>query len=163
AGDVTLTATDNSRITADAGGFAVSVSISATNVALASSVGLGFGNNDILGETRAVIDSSTVTAGGDVRLDAASAAAIAAFTFGGPAAVSFSGDTFAGSLVAAGAFSNNTIANTTEASILNTDDPSSVTSQHGSVALHAQDSAQITAIGIGGSLALAGAANPVGG
>ncbi|MEO8494335.1 MAG: hypothetical protein ABI614_04645, partial [Planctomycetota bacterium] len=116
-GDVSLTAEDDSSILADGGGATVSVAVGIN--AFAPGVGAGEAFNTVTrGATQAYIDDSTVTAGGQVAVNAISNPDIEAKAFGVAVAVAVSSEGgFAGA--GSGAAAHNTIANTTEAYIQN--------------------------------------------
>ncbi|WP_392533892.1 DUF4347 domain-containing protein [Nostoc sp. C117] len=150
-GAVSLTATDNSTIVADAGGVAVALALSSQPNNVAISVGAALATNTVSDTTKATIDGSPVV-GNSVALSANSTANIDAFTLG----AALSGGTGAGGGVTgsgAGSSSNNTISNTIEASINNTNN---VTADSGSVTLSAIDTSTINADAGGVAVALAG-------
>jgi len=150
-GAVTLSATDDSTINADAGGMAVAVA-GAGGGAGAGSVGGSVAHNDIAGTVIASIDGSTVSAAGSVELAATENARIDAWTMAGAVAISGAGGgSFSGA--GAGADSTNTIRNTVEALVRNN---GSVTAG-GSFGLVADDTSVISAQAGGGSLAISGA------
>ncbi|MBD2516808.1 DUF4347 domain-containing protein [Nostoc sp. FACHB-973] len=148
-GAVSLTATDNSTIVADAGGVAVALAFGKS-----VSVGAALATNTTNNTTKATIDSSPVVAN-SVALSANSTANIDAFTLGAALSVATgSGGGITGS--GAGSSSNNTITNTIEASINNTNN---VTANTGSVTLSATDNSTINADAGGVAVAVAGGAS----
>ncbi|MBD2412394.1 hypothetical protein FACHB389_10860 [Nostoc calcicola FACHB-389] len=150
-GAVSLTATDNTTIVADAGGVAVALALSSQPNNVAISVGAALATNTVSDTTKATIDGSPVV-GNSVALSANSTANIDAFTLG----AALSGATGNGGGVTgsgAGSSSNNTISNTIEASINNSNN---VTADSGSVTLSAIDTSTINADAGGVAVALAG-------
>jgi hypothetical protein len=142
-GSVLLSATDTSRIKADAGG--VSVLLNRGNT-VGISVGLGLALNDIESTTRAAIDQgvaslankSVVTSQGDVALTARSVETIDTLTIAGAASgtLAGTGSGFSLALTGAGAGSGNHLKNNVTATIAN---GSSVTTTKGAVSLTATD------------------------
>ena len=127
-GDITVKAEDISNIVADAGGVAVSYSLTTSGgLSAAVSVGASVAINSI-GDTnhsvRAIIDNATVNStNGNVDLTANSEAKIQTLSIAGAAAVGAGGGpglVLTGT--AAGALSDNSINATTEASITNGSD-----------------------------------------
>ena len=114
-GLVKLSATDTSTITADAGGVGIALA-GGQGGGTALTAGVSVAINDIENQIRAMIDSSTVTAGGNVELTATETATIDALTIA--VAVGASGGEGGGfSFAGAGAGSGNTIKNIIEAGI----------------------------------------------
>jgi len=115
---MTLDASDQSQIKADAGGLGIALNASPSSSGddqlFTGSVGVSAAVNTITDTTRAYIAGSAVTAGGALTLDANSTSVIDALTIGGAFAGTFGGDqafTFDG----AGAGSGNTVSNIVEA------------------------------------------------
>ncbi|TWU31778.1 dockerin type I domain-containing protein [Novipirellula artificiosorum] len=167
AGDVTLTATDNSTIKADAGGFAFAFG-AGKSTSGALSIGASFAHNEIENQVRAYISGLTVpqdanvavvSAAGDVALLANSEAIIEAVTVGVAIAAggSASGLGLAGS--GAGALAHNEIANTVEAF---TATAGTFATNGGDLKLTAQDDSNITARGYGGAIAVGASLKSVG-
>ncbi|MDB5856869.1 MAG: Hemolysin-type calcium-binding region, partial [Ramlibacter sp.] len=158
-GAVSLKATDGAKITADAGGYALSLSESkgtGTSVAVASGVavsvnkiGKGSGHS-----VKAYVDASSVTAGTGVTLEAGSTATIKAVTIGGAAAGSMTtGAGAGGALAGAGAGSYVDIRQTIEAAVRN-GSTVRATGTGADVTLKATDGSSITADA--GGVAIAG-------
>ena len=118
-GKVALTATDTSKITADAGGVAVGFASGGKKGGTSVSIGISVAINEIGNEIYALVDDSTVFSGGNVELTATSTPTIDALTIGGAVAAGASSKDKAFSFAGAGAGSGNTIKNTTEAAIQN--------------------------------------------
>ena len=151
AGAVSLNATDSNVITADAGGVALSLASAKAGNTFSSSLGVAVALNTVTNRTRSSIDESTVTATGDIELNADDHASISAFAVGGALAVGQS-TTGATLFAGAGAATINTVSLATEASISNGSD---VESTGGSVTLSAINNADINADAGGVALALA--------
>ncbi|MEO0985812.1 MAG: DUF4347 domain-containing protein [Cyanobacteria bacterium J06639_14] len=100
-----LAATDESKIIADSGGFALALAADAN---VAASVGISVALNDIASNIESVIDDSDVTLGGALTQTAKSTATIDALTIAGSFAGAFDGDA-AGGIAGAGAIAENTI------------------------------------------------------
>ncbi|HEY7759786.1 MAG TPA: hypothetical protein VIA64_10275 [Burkholderiales bacterium] len=160
-GAVTLTATDASTITADAGGGALALA-GGQGGGVGASVGISAASNDIDNSVRAILDDATLTGVTDITLLASSTAKIKALTIAGSVAAAGGaggGGVFAG----AGAGSGNTIDGSIEALIRKGSDVTAT----GQVTLSAKDNSTITAdsgaggvgfaAGQGGGIALAGA------
>jgi hypothetical protein len=139
-GSVILTADDQSTITADAGGISVGLAIS-KNTNAAITVGAAAAVNTVANTVQATIDGSRVTAGLEVTLRTTSEAKIEALTFGIAGSLA-SGQGVGVSLAGAGSGSDNTITDTTEATVTGA---STVTSAQGSAVLEALDTALIVA------------------
>jgi hypothetical protein len=99
-GTVTLTATDDADIHADAGGFAISVGVSTSGAGGGLSIGAAVSDNVIGGSVKAYIENSKVTATGNVSLSAVSTPQIDALAMGGTLAVG-GGTEFGGALAIA--------------------------------------------------------------
>ena len=116
AGAVTLTATDNSTITANAGGAGVAGAGGAAG-GVSIAVGFGVAHNDIANTVEAYINGSTVSAtSGNVSLTAQETSTSYGLSVGAALALA-GGGIFAGSAAGTGGMSENTIANTVEAFI----------------------------------------------
>ena len=153
AGSVTLSATDTSKIIADAGGVGLA-GAGGEGGGVSISAGISIAENELGNVVQTVVDRSTVTSATDVTLCATSSGTIDALTWGG--AVSLSGGAGGGvSAAGAGAEASNWIHNSVTAAIQNA---STVQAKAGYVKLTATDTATITAKAIGGSVALAGGA-----
>ena len=147
AGRVQLTATDASVIRADAGGFAVALSLGqrgAANVNLA--VGAAAAVNEVRNTARAAVlpgaVPSVVTAAGDVTLTAASTSRIDALTMAGALGGTITGGGGVGvNFAGAGSGSGNSVANVIDARV----EGGSVTSEAGQLAVTATDAATIHA------------------
>ena len=152
AGTVTLSATDMSKIIADAGGVGIAIA-GGQGGGSALTAGLSVAINDIANQVLAVIDDSTVEANGAVQLTATSTATVDALTI----AVAFAGSGGQGggfSFSGAGSGSGNTIENVVKAGILN---GAAVTTRGtGSVTLAATDTSKIIADAGGVGIAVAG-------
>ncbi|MFO7617339.1 MAG: hypothetical protein R6V75_08800, partial [Bacteroidales bacterium] len=152
---ISVSATDNSTITADAGGVALAVSKAKeeNNGGSAGAVGASVAENRIENETKAYIDNSTVTSTGSIELAATSGARIEALSIGGAAAVGASSEKSGLAFAGAGAGSGNTIRNTIEAAIRN--GSTVTTTGAGAVILTAADTSTITADAGGVAIAIA--------
>jgi hypothetical protein len=139
-GDVTLTASDDSTIEAQAWGFGFGLTVS-QNVAV--SMGFGITLNDIGNVIRSNVDSSTVSAGHAIALDASSTPTITSLEVAAAISANFNTSNVSAAVAAAGAGGKNTISNTIESSITG---GSSITSRNsGDVDVQAVDNAGITA------------------
>ena len=149
-GTVALSATDDSKIEANAGGAALELAIGKSSAA-GGGIGTAVAINEIGNTVNAKVDDSTVTAGGNVTLDATSSAEIDVFALG--VAGTLAGGQGGGVAVAgAGAGAGNKVKNTVKSSVQN----SSSVSAGGAVTAKATDSSKIKADAGGGSLAAAG-------
>src|SRR5262249_45318177 len=111
-GSISLTATDNSSITANAGGFGIGLARSVAGTAIGASIGLSAATNDVEHHVLADADRSSLTSStGDVTLSASETATIQALTIGGAVAVGAGGGATGVGIGAAGAGSGNTIKN----------------------------------------------------
>ena len=159
-GKVTLTATDSTLITADAGGFAIAIGTGGSGGAKVSgSIGASIAINDIGGDAPdarrnvlAYLDNTTIEAGaGDVAITAISTATINALAIGGALSGSNGAGGFTGALAGAGVAGVNTIRMNIGAKAKN----SRITVINGNLDLDASDTSTITAHSIGASIALA--------
>ncbi|WP_036477316.1 LamG-like jellyroll fold domain-containing protein [Myxosarcina sp. GI1] len=150
-GAITIKATDNSTVTADAGGFAVAVSIG-SGFSGGVTAGVATAENIISNAVSAYIDNAEVTAAGDLTIEATSTSNIENLTMAG--AVSVAASTSASlSASGAGAATTNDITNTIEAYI---QDGSKATSTSGAISLNAQDNSTIESVAVGGSISVSG-------
>ncbi|MCU0963385.1 MAG: hypothetical protein MUF48_25115, partial [Pirellulaceae bacterium] len=157
AGSVTLSATDTSKIIADAGGYGVALA-GGQGAGTALTAGVSIAINDIQNEVSATVSSSTITAAGNVGLTATSTATIDAWTLA--VAVGAAGGQGAGfSFAGAGSGSGNAIQNTIKAEIRNNSNVT--TTGAGSVTLSATDTSKIFADA--GGVGVAGAGGEGGG
>ncbi len=155
---ITLTARDNSNITADAGGVSLGLA-SGGDVSGTDAQGAAVAVNSIGNTVLASINNASVTSAGGLDLTATTlnsggkpGESIFALTLGVAGALASGGEEGVGiGLGGAGSGSNNQVHNTVEASIRGSH---SVTAQ-GSITLTAQDSADITAAAGAAALALA--------
>ncbi|MGD8330585.1 MAG: hypothetical protein PVJ49_14220, partial [Acidobacteriota bacterium] len=147
-GDLSLTAEDDTVISADSGGVAVAIDPSNTDGSTAGAIGASVAVNDISQTIKATVTDTPITAA-DVTASATNSAEIHALTIAGSAAVSNSSDAFAG----AGSGSGNFISSETEASITNPGGTQIVTSS-GNVAITATDESQVDADAGSGALAV---------
>ena len=159
-GDVYLSATDCATIVANGGGLGIGVGGGGSN-GVGASLGVAAAVNSVTDTTESFIDSSGVSAAGNVALSAVESATINTLTIGGAIAAGGGGGVgVAGA--AAGAGSGNTIDNTVLAYI---HDPAGVTSGtsalNGSLWLTAENAAQITTDA--GGVAVAGSGGGTGG
>ncbi len=160
-GALSLTASDDTSIRADSGGYAVALALSLAGNGnqFAGSIGASESNNSIGQEgngesVKAYINNSTVSAAGDVTIMATSTAAIDALAIGGAASGSGTGGTgLSGELTGAGAGTINTLTQTIEASIKG--GSSVTTTNSGSVNLTADDYSSIYADAGGVAIAIA--------
>jgi hypothetical protein len=156
-GSVTLTAGDNSDIRSDAGGFAAAIGGGLPGSA-AVSIGASVGDNEIGQNSgqfvKAYIDSSTVTASGNVTLTTFSTAEIDARSMGG--SLAGAGGALAGALAGAGAGSINNVKEVLISAIQTGSAVTTTPGSAGNVALSSTDGAVITADAGGVALAIAG-------
>ncbi|HEX5588659.1 MAG TPA: hypothetical protein VFX65_00020, partial [Candidatus Limnocylindrales bacterium] len=140
---VSVTATDDSDITADGGGAAI-----ARTDGSSFSLGASIAINDVIGNVRAAVDNSTVAAGGDLVITATSSADIFALTIAAAATNTVTGaeskDSSALNLNVAGAYSWNTVENHTNAEIIGFWSAPITTANGGKVRLEARDEGKIT-------------------
>ena len=161
---VTLTATDDTTITADAGGFAIAIGTGGSGGAKVSgSIGASIAINDIGGDAPrnvlAYADNTTIEAGmGDVTLTAISTATINALAIGGALSGTQGSAGFTGALAGAGVAGVNTIRTNVGAKAKD----SRITVKNGNLDLDASDTSTITAHSIGASVALAQASGGTG-
>ncbi len=149
---VSLAATDNSRVTADAGGFGLA-GVDRSEGGRVITLGVSAAHNDITNEVRAVVDDSTVRSAGQVTLSSAATATIDVLTVS-VALGGSSGRGFGFSFAGAGSGSGNTVQNTVQAEILA---GSAVTATDaGGVTLTATDTSKIKVDAGGGGIAIAG-------
>ncbi|AOX01713.1 hypothetical protein BJP34_21745 [Moorena producens PAL-8-15-08-1] len=153
-GAINITATDNSTVVADAGGFAVGVSIG-SGFSGGLTVGVATAENIITNTVQAYIDNSIVTADGDLTVNAISTSTINNLTMAGAVSVSVSSSATA-SASGAGAETINQIQNTIEAYIHNNSD---VESTNGSINLTAEDNSTIESVAVGGSISVSGSSS----
>ena len=161
-GGLSLTASDDTSVRADSGGYAVAIAASqgGSGIQGAGAIGasesinaIGQGNGD---SVKAYIDNSTVTAAGNVTIGATSTVAIDALAIGGAGAGSGTGGSgLSGSLAGAGAGTINALTQTIEASIKG--GSSVTTTNSGNVSLTATDSSSLK--DDAGGVAIAIAAN----
>ncbi|BAS59688.1 hemagglutinin/hemolysin-like protein [Leptolyngbya boryana NIES-2135] len=151
-GAITVSATDDSTLHADAGGAALAIAIKPSSNAASVSAGAGLSYNDVTNMVSAYVDKSTLTASGNVAITAASTGTIDSFALGAAAAVSTNASWLAMSLSGAGAGANNDIETTISAYVTN--GSSITTSNSGTISISATDDSDITADSGGYSLAL---------
>ena len=148
-GDVTVGATDSADIEAKAGAATFSLSVGGSGGGSSVGVGLGIALaiNEITNSAIALINDTTVDAGGTVSVNAESTSAIDALAFGVALGISTSsGSGTELSLNGTVAVTYNKITNTTSASITDTDTATVNTVTAGSgVTLSATDSGSIVA------------------
>jgi hypothetical protein len=142
-GSIRLTASDESTITADAGGVALAVAItsgsaSGTGAAIGAAVAFNRIEN---GYVRAAIEDSDIESAGSIILSATSTSIIEALTLAGAGAVGSSGSGGGYALSGAGAYSDNTITSVVEAYILDSEPTIAEPNQY----ILAQDSIMISA------------------
>ena len=157
-GDVTLAASDDTAIDADAGGVAIAIGISTAGFGGGASVGFGVGNNTVANTARAFVESANVLADGAVEITAMSSSLIDAYTFGGAGSI---GGSFVGGAAAfalAGALSDSNVANVIEAQIVDSGSVNTDTAgvSGDSITLIATDSARISSQANGGAIAFTG-------
>ncbi|MFO0928938.1 MAG: hypothetical protein U0736_18270 [Gemmataceae bacterium] len=144
-GQLRVTATDASVIYADAGAFAVALSLAQQGAASVNlAVGASAAANQVTNVARAaVLAFSTVSAAGDVTVAALSTSRIDTLTIAGALSATIAGGGSAATInfAGAGAGSGNQIANTIDARI----DGGSATSDLGQVTVTATDAASIHA------------------
>ncbi|MBD1822859.1 DUF4347 domain-containing protein [Cyanobacteria bacterium FACHB-DQ100] len=152
---VTLTATDDSEITADAGAASLAIGVSGDGSG-AVSIGVAIANNEINNTVKAFVDKGTVTAG-DLNLSASSSALIDTKGIAGAVSVAASGGA---SLSGAGAGTGvtNTLRNTIQSYIQNGSTITTKTDANngGDLNLSAIDDSTIESVAIGGSIAISG-------
>ncbi|MEP0981787.1 Ig-like domain-containing protein [Leptolyngbya sp. FACHB-17] len=152
---VTLTATDDSEITADAGAASLAIGVSGDGSG-AVSIGVAIANNEINNTVKAFVDKGTVTAG-DLNLSASSSALIDTKGIAGAVSVAASGGA---SLSGAGAGTGvtNTLRNTIQSYIQNGSTITTKTDANngGDLNFSAIDDSTIESVAIGGSIAISG-------
>ena len=148
AGDVSLTATDDSSVQAYAGGLGVAIAVSSGGTAAGVGVGVAASTNTVTSTVKAFIDGSNVTAAGGVYATATQGATIVTYTIGGAVSVAASSDGNGAAGAIAGAASVNAITDTIEAYI-NDATTTGVTANDGPVVLASTDTSAITANGGG--------------
>ncbi len=161
---ITLGASDDSKVRADSGGFAIALGAATSDgTAISAAVGAGITINEI-GEggghsVKAFIENSTVEAGGNIGLSAISTAEVEALSMGGAGAGAGSSTGKAGALAGAGAGSYNTIEQTIESYISVNSAVTTTANSGGDITLSAQDRSSITADagGVAVAVALTGA------
>jgi len=147
-GAVALRAIDNSTITLDAGGF--SAAGAGGIIGVSTSVAASVAVSQITNQIHAVIDNSTIRAGGDVTLDAQATATIEALCFSGSLNVALGGGSVGVSVGATTA--TNIIDNTIDAAIR----ASQVTTTTGNLSVTAIDNSTIDADAGAGSVSISG-------
>ncbi len=159
-GGISLTANDGSRVTAQAGVFAYSLTNPAmgttATTSAAVSIGISVAENSIGQNTghavEATIENSVVTATGNVTLTATSTAVDDAVAVGGSASVSEGTEaTKVFSVAGAGAYAANNISETIETHIAAHSDVTTTAHSNGSIMLSATDSTSLigaNAIGV---------------
>jgi len=155
-------------ITADGGGVAIGVGASGKDTGGALSIGVSLADNTINNTIRAYIDNSglpnpgatSVSAAGDIGLNATSMAQIDSLTIGGAIAVGASGGGSGYAGAAAGAAAYNKIENTIGSFVKGV---GSITSAGGDLTLTATDNAAIIANAVGGSIAVGASGGGTGG
>ena len=156
AGGVTLNAGDESTIVADAGGYAIALAANlGSGTSGAGSVGASVASNEIgmnggHSVTATIRNSIVEAAAGGVAVIAASAANVDALSVGGAAAAAGSSSGSAFALGVGGAFTDNTIDLTVEASVKA--GSTVTTSAAGDVTVNARDSSRIYSESVGGAL-----------
>ncbi|MFC1895392.1 LEPR-XLL domain-containing protein, partial [Thermodesulfobacteriota bacterium] len=158
-GDMTVSATDSADITATAGAAAVSISVSDGDTNVGVGLGISVAVNDITSSALAIIDDTTVDAGGAVSVTAESTADIQALAFGVALSITTSSDSSAISVDGGVAVTLNEIDTTTCAAIEDSDTATVNTLTAGNaVTLSATDSGMIVAdaISVAASIAIGG-------
>ena len=147
-GNVRVTAADNSEVEADAGGFGIALSRGQSGAAL--SFGVSVAINDLTSNISALIDNSTMVASGVSVLATANTDVDSLSIAGALSARQGQGGT-TGSLGAAGAGSQNSVANTVTANITD----STVTANTDGITIRATDSTDVNADAGGFAIAAA--------
>jgi autotransporter-associated beta strand protein len=152
AGNITLSATEagSPKIEGQATGGSLSGAGSGTSFSGALTVGVVLTENDVANRVLAHVDQAAVTSGGDVQLDASSTAEVDSLTVFVSLSIAIAST---GSIAAAGdgANSTNTIKNTIEAYVL---DSNSTITGSGSVLVNATDHSTVNAQAGGGNFTL---------
>ncbi|WP_193789043.1 hypothetical protein, partial [Zavarzinella formosa] len=156
-GDVSMTAKDQSGITADGGGISVGVA-AGTGGGVGASLGVGYANNDIRNTVQAFVDNSDVTSAGKVAMSADESATIKALSIAGTVAVGAGTGGIAAA--GAGAGSYNSVHGIVQADVAN-GAGKTVAANGGSVTISATDHSTINA-SAGGVAAGVGAGGAVG-
>ena len=86
-GDINVSATDCASIVANAGGLGIAVGVGSDGAGVAASLGVAYASNSVTDDTEAFIDSSAVTAGGNLTVTALEAAGISSISVGGSVSV----------------------------------------------------------------------------
>ncbi len=149
-GGLAVRAEDETTIAADAGGFAIVLSLGGRRGSASVAVGVSVGVNDVEADTFADITTSTVRATGDITVDAVSTSTIEAFTIAGSLAAGAGGQgvgsTTLIALAGAGAGSGNSVRNRVRAAIRGSRALSGAGIQAGGgVRVSARDESTITA------------------
>ncbi|MHC4336124.1 MAG: beta strand repeat-containing protein, partial [Planctomycetota bacterium] len=158
-GVLTITATDDSSIIADGGGFAIGVGASGKATSASLAIAVSRADNSINNTVRAFIDNSTavdpgstsISSAGGILLSAISTAKIDSLTIGGAVAVGASGGGSGVAGAVTGAAAYNDITNTIESYIKGV---GSFTITNGDLTLSATDNATITANGVGAAVSV---------
>ena len=152
-GAVSIVATDESKVDANAGGVGLGVTLG-NSAAVGVTVGAARSVVKVTNSVRSAIDSSTVAARGDVSLRAESKQSVASLGFGVAINVAIGGTTGV-SVAGSGAFVSTTLATATAAEILSSA-VTAGTGGAGSVEVRAVDTPTVTADAGAGSFAGAG-------
>ena len=153
-GDVMLSATDGASIRVDGGGTSISATFFGDGKASGViAVGAAHAESTIADTTQAFIDGSSVTASGNVAINASSNSNIATVAFG--VAIAAQGGSFLpASFAGSGAGSYNKITNTTTAAIQDGSLVTAMGTGAGAVSVNASDTSTSTANSGSGSLAI---------
>ncbi|MBD2520359.1 hypothetical protein H6G93_36565, partial [Nostoc sp. FACHB-973] len=153
-GSITISASDASEITADAGGYSVGLSLGSSALSGNLSIGVSIANNDIGNTVQAYIDNATVSSAGGINITAIATDTIDALGIGGSASGSVGTSSGAAlNLSGAGAGVTNSIDNTITATIQNGSNVS--TSNNSDISLTATDNSDIISDAGGIAIALA--------
>jgi len=146
AGSLSLTATDDSRITAHAVALALAVQIGSGGIGTAVSMGGTATVNAIGNEVEAFVEDSTVSVAGPIAVQAIESSSIFALSVGVAVAAAIGGQATLAAGVA-GSFASNDIANTVSAHITE-----STALGNGSILVQSQDTSTIFATADGGAV-----------
>ncbi|MBD2198648.1 MULTISPECIES: DUF4347 domain-containing protein [Calothrix] len=156
-GDISVTATDTSKIKADGGGVAIALTRSSTT-GVAGTIGASVAVNDIDNTIQAFIEDANTkvdSANGGVTVSATTTSTIDNFVLGGSIAASVSTGGTGVALAGSGASGDNEINNTIEAAIRD----SAVVTAKEKVSILAKDTSEIISDAGGGSLAFTAGGN----
>ncbi|MGD8418987.1 MAG: hypothetical protein PVJ78_01070, partial [Gammaproteobacteria bacterium] len=149
-GTVTVSATDSSSIEAIAGSVAISLGVGSGGTNVGVALGLSITINNIGNSALAIVDDSSISAGGAVEVSAESTSSIDSTAFGVSLSITASSGTNV-SINALGAAASNSVNNTVEAAIVDSDTNDSESVVGGTVTVEASDETSLKAVGVAAS------------